>query len=62
MTDHKRYAVSLIAPHSCCNEACVLDMSKPSDADPSIFQVICECYSLDVAEKIAAALNYKELQ
>lgn len=46
----------------CCFEASVLDTSAPDPRrDGSIikesFDVVCECFTVEAAQKIAAALN-----
>jgi hypothetical protein len=43
----------------CCFEATVIDSSKLMNRfpDDDRFEVVCECFELGDAEKIAAALN-----
>jgi hypothetical protein len=44
------HATEEIVRHKCCYRACVLDEEE----------VICECFDIETAQKIADALNNKK--
>ena len=69
MTDEDTAERFLVVPGSesahCCFTASVVDLNAPVlDGEGEIidgrFATICECFSMDAAEQIAAALNAPE--
>lgn len=70
MTDKKRYQVVEGSESAhCCFEATVIDAQTPImiNGKPHLdrfgnqrFESVCECFSVDDANKIAGALNLKE--
>lgn len=64
MTDKKRYQVVAGSESAhCCFEATVIDTNRNSYIDLSgnqRFESICECFTVDDANKIADALNHSQ--
>lgn len=44
----------------CCFRATVIDSKSPSKFYPGLYETVCECFSLEDANKVADALNAVE--
>lgn len=51
-----RFIASPIVKHPCCYRATVRDTSRPSSWSIDC-ELVCECYEIEDAERIALALN-----
>ena len=41
----------------CCFEATVVDTTKPDNCCVGVFEEVCECFSIEAANKVADSLN-----
>lgn len=61
-----RYKAIKDSDHGCCMEASVVDLTTYDDKEYNrpnniyAYYRVCECFNMETAEKIAAALNEME--